>query len=129
MRFWELVNWCYLNFKTNSKLSQEMLESVKKQPFLETIEFKLVVLLVLLIKKTFLDFKDLFLDLLRVNPIFSKKNSMTSFTKQLKRKFLNLFISLYIGKEHTSKIKSKEFVILSKVKDMSFQLWINFKNN
>lgn len=87
-----------------------------------TTEFRSATLLVWLMPKTSQDYRDLSSDLLRVNLIFSNKNLMTLCTRQAKRRLLNPFISSFIGKELTLKTKLREFVILSKDKDTSFQL-------
>jgi len=72
-------------------------------------------------QKTSQDCKDLSSDLPRVNPICLNKNSMINCMKQAKKEFLNPFISSFIGKERILKTKLREFVILSKDKDMNFQ--------
>tara|TARA_B110001469_G_C9567971_1_gene281642 strand:+ start:869 stop:1021 length:153 start_codon:yes stop_codon:yes gene_type:complete len=47
--------------------------------------------------------------------------------KKVKREYPNLFISLFTGKVSISKTKLREFVILSKGKDLSFQPCKKFK--
>ena len=96
-------------------------DKVKNKLLSGMTEFKLVILLEWLIKRTSKDYKDSFLDQLRVSLIFSNRNSMRTCTRQVKREKLSLFTSSCIGKEHTLKTKLREFVILSKDKDMNFQ--------
>jgi hypothetical protein len=77
--------------------------------------------------KTLQDYRDSFSDLLKENLIFIPRNLMKPCMNKVKKKFLNLFISSCIGKEHTLKTKLKEFVIHSKDRDTSFQLFKKFQ--
>ena len=74
-----------------------------------------------LIKKTLHDYKDSSLDLLKVNLICIKRNSMMHCMKKVKREYPNPFISSFIGMETILETKLREFVILSKDKDLNFQ--------
>ena len=85
------------------------------------IEFRLATLLEWLSKMIFQDCKDSSLDLPRENHICLNKLSMKISTNPARRKLPNLFISSFIGKDSTLETKSREFVILSKDKDLSFQ--------
>lgn len=98
-----------------------MREQEISQLFSVTIEFKLATLLEWLSKMIFRDYKDSSLDLPRENHICLNKLSMKISTNLARRKFPNLFISSFIGKDSTLRTKLREFAILSKDKDLSFQ--------
>lgn len=102
-------------------------DKVKSKLLSETIEFRLATLLVLLMPKTLPGYKDLFSDLQKENLIFSNRNLMILCMNKVKKKFLNLFTSSFIGRANTSKTKLKEFVIPSLDKDTNFLKCKKFK--